>query len=149
MKDRLTCSHCGNVVEKYKNPFPTVDIIIEMAEGGVVLIKRKNPPFGWALPGGFVDYGESLEDAAVREALEETSLVVELQYQLGAYSDPARDPRQHNISVVFVARASGQPRAADDAGDVGIYDRHSIPKPLAFDHEKILQDYFKRCSQKS
>ena len=78
MKDQLTCPHCGNVLEKYRNPFPTVDIIIEMETGGIVLIKRKNPPFGWALPGGFVDYGESLESAAVREAEEETSLKVEL-----------------------------------------------------------------------
>ncbi len=146
MKDQLTCPHCNKVVERYRNPFPTVDIIIEMEGGGIVLIKRKNPPFGWALPGGFVDYGESLETAAVREALEETSLNIELQYQLGAYSDPARDPRQHSISVVFVAKASGTPRAADDAKDVGIYDRSSIHDTLAFDHKKILRDYFKRCS---
>ena len=149
MKDRLTCPHCGNALEKYRNPFPTVDIIIEMENGGIVLIRRKNPPFGWALPGGFVDYGESLESAAVREAEEETSLKVALQYQLGAYSDPQRDPRQHNISVVFVARAAGKPRAADDAGDVGIFDRDSLPDSLAFDHEKILQDYFTRCSTKN
>ncbi|MBW1850521.1 MAG: NUDIX hydrolase [Deltaproteobacteria bacterium] len=146
MKDRLTCPHCGKVVKIYKNPFPTVDIIIEMEKGGIVLINRKNPPFGWALPGGFVDYGESLETAAIREAEEETSLQVELQYQLGAYSDPARDPRQHNISVVFVARATGKPIAADDAEDVGIFYPDSLPTSLAFDHEKILQDYFERCS---
>ena len=145
MKTQLTCPHCGNVVEKYRNPFPTVDIIIEMEKGGIVLIKRKNPPFGWALPGGFVDYGESLETAAVREALEETCLRVELLYQLGAYSDPERDPRHHTISVVFVAKASGKPRAADDAADVGIYDRNSVPHNLAFDHPKILRDYFQRC----
>ena len=149
MKEHLTCPHCGNGVEKYRNPFPTVDIIIEMEKGGIVLIKRKNPPFGWALPGGFVDYGESLDAAAVREAREETSLTVKLQYQLGAYSDPVRDPRQHTISVVFVAKASGVPVAADDARDVGVYDRNSLPDNLAFDHEKILQDYFKRCSTES
>jgi len=110
MKDQLVCPHCGKVVEKYRNPFPTVDIIIETGKhkdkAGVVLIKRKNPPFGWALPGGFVDYGESLESAAKREAEEETSLKVELLYQLGAYSDPSRDPRHHTISVVFVGRAN-------------------------------------------
>jgi ADP-ribose pyrophosphatase YjhB (NUDIX family) len=145
MKDHLTCPHCGKVLQKYRNPFPTVDIIIEMEEGGIVLIKRKNPPFGFALPGGFVDYGESLEAAAVREALEETSLEIELLYQLGAYSDPTRDPRHHTISVVFVARASGEPVAADDAEAVGVYDRSSLPENLAFDHKKILQDYFKRC----
>jgi len=169
MKSQYLCPHCGKVIEKYQNPFPTVDIIIEWAppdaalpvqpndasEGektdkqnhGILLIKRKNPPFGWALPGGFVDYGESLEVAAVREAEEETSLKVDLQYQLGAYSDPTRDPRFHTISVVFVARATGEPRAADDAIELGIFTRASLPDNLAFDHGKILQDYFGRCSQ--
>jgi ADP-ribose pyrophosphatase YjhB (NUDIX family) len=149
MKDHLTCPHCGKVLQKYRNPFPTIDIIIEMEKGGIVLIKRKNPPFGFALPGGFVDYGESLEAAAVREAREETSLEVELLYQLGAYSDPARDPRHHTISVVFVAKTSGEPVAADDAEAVGVYGRNSLPENLAFDHKKILQDYFKRCSTES
>jgi ADP-ribose pyrophosphatase YjhB (NUDIX family) len=150
MKDQLLCPNCGKVVEKYRNPFPTVDIIIETGKqkGGIVLIKRKNPPFGWALPGGFVDYGESLESAAKREAEEETSMKVELLYQLGAYSDPSRDPRHHTISVVFVGRATGKPKAADDAIDVGIFDRLSLPDPLAFDHKEILRDYFKRCYSK-
>lgn len=156
MKDNLMCPHCGKVVEKYRNPFPTVDIIIQIAtpsdepasqieKSGILLIKRKNPPFGWALPGGFVDYGESLESAALREAEEETSLKVELLYQLGAYSDPARDPRHHTISVVFVARATGKPKAADDARDLGIFNRNSLPDNLAFDHAEILQDYFEKC----
>lgn len=150
MKDELLCPNCGKVVEKYRNPFPTVDIIIETGKqkGGIVLIKRKNPPFGWALPGGFVDYGESLESAAKREAEEETSMKVELLYQLGAYSDPSRDPRHHTISVVFVGRATGMPKAADDAIDVGIFDRLSLPDPLAFDHKEILRDYFKKCYSK-
>ncbi len=143
-KDELSCPHCGKVVEKYRNPFPTVDIVIELDKHGIVLIKRKNPPFGWALPGGFVDYGESLESAALREAREETGLDVELLYQLGAYSDPERDPRHHTISVVFVARATGEPKAADDAEDVGVFDRNSLPEQLAFDHAKILQDYFEK-----
>lgn len=147
MKDQLLCPHCGKVVEKYRNPYPTVDIIIER-EGGIVLIQRKNPPYGWAIPGGFVDYGESLEAAAIREAREETSLNVVLVSQLGAYSDPERDPRQHTISVVFLARASGQPTASDDALDIAIFDRKSLPEPLAFDHERILQDYFEKCSPK-
>jgi len=119
-KDARLCPHCGKAIKGYRNPFPTVDIIIEIASGsydpvsrgkkkGIVLIKRKNPPYGWALPGGFVDYGESLESAAQREAREETSLKVELKYQLGAYSDPPRDPRQHTISVVFVAGATENP----------------------------------------
>ena len=160
MKDQILCPHCGQVVEKYRNPFPTVDIIIEMAsgscgvmgqrkEGNIVLIERKNPPFGWALPGGFVDYGESLEVAAVREAEEETCLKVRLLYQLGAYSAPTRDPRFHTISVVFVASATGAPKAADDAKDVGIFSRDSLPENLAFDHGEILQDYFKKCSAKN
>lgn len=134
-------------MERYRNPFPTVDVIIEMSEG-IVLIRRKNPPFGWALPGGFVDYGESLEEAAIREVREETSLNVELLSQLGAYSDPDRDPRQHNISVVFVGRAGGQARADDDAVEVGIFNRHTLPDELAFDHEKILRDYFEKCCPK-
>jgi ADP-ribose pyrophosphatase YjhB (NUDIX family) len=159
MKDQLLCPHCGKPVKQYRNPFPTVDIIIEMASGSdeplartennsIVLIKRKNTPYGWAIPGGFVDYGESLESAAVREALEETSLEVELLYQLGAYSDPARDPRHHTISVVFVARATGEPEAADDAKDIGVFTRSSLPDNMAFDHAKIIQDYFKKCSPK-
>lgn len=115
-----------------------------MQGGGVVLIKRKNPPYGWAIPGGFVDYGESLESAAIREAREETSLDVELIGQLGAYSDPSRDPRQHNISYVFVAKAKGSPRAGDDAKEIGIFTKESLPENLAFDHRKILQDYFER-----
>jgi ADP-ribose pyrophosphatase YjhB (NUDIX family) len=133
------------MVEKYRNPFPTVDIIVEL-EGGVVLIQRKNPPYGWALPGGFVDYGESLEEAAIREAKEEISLDVELVSQLGAYSDPDRDPRQHNISVVFVARSKskGKPVASDDALEVGIFNADALPEELAFDHSRILKDYFKR-----
>jgi ADP-ribose pyrophosphatase YjhB (NUDIX family) len=132
----------------YRNPVPTVDIIIEVTarsgKEGIVLIERKNPPFGWALPGGFVDYGESLEQAAVREALEETSLKVSLLYQLGTYSDPRRDPRLHTIATVFVAKAGGRPRARDDARDIGVFERHEIDFPLAFDHEKILADYFER-----
>jgi ADP-ribose pyrophosphatase YjhB (NUDIX family) len=117
-------------------------------KNSIVLIKRKNPPYGWAIPGGFVDYGESLESAAVREALEETSLKVELLYQLGAYSDPARDPRYHTISVVFVAEATGEPEAADDAKEIGVFTRCSLPDNMAFDHAKIIQDYFKKCPPK-
>jgi ADP-ribose pyrophosphatase YjhB (NUDIX family) len=135
---------------KYRNPFPTVDIIIEIMAGrrrrGVVLIERKNPPPGWALPGGFVDYGETLEAAAIREAREETSLDVELLGQLGAYSDPARDPRFHTISTVFLARARGEPRGADDAKSAIVFDPHDRTRRLAFDHRRILDDYL--ASQK-
>ena len=131
----------------YKNPYPTVDIIIEIERNngnhGIVLIKRKNPPYGWAIPGGFVDYGESLEQAALREAKEETSLDIRLIKQLHTYSDPNRDPRKHTISTVFIAEAEGQPAAQDDAAEIGIFSRHEIDFALAFDHEKILCDYFK------
>jgi ADP-ribose pyrophosphatase YjhB (NUDIX family) len=143
VKDQLQCPHCGKTVEKYRNPFPTVDIIIEIA-GGIVLIRRRNPPYGWAIPGGFVDYGESLETAAVREAKEETSLDVRLVSQMGAYSDPGRDPRFHTISVVFIAKAEGVPKAADDALEISVFHRGTLPEDLVFDHAKILQDYFNK-----
>jgi ADP-ribose pyrophosphatase YjhB (NUDIX family) len=148
MDRQLSCPHCGKPVKEYRNPLPTVDIIIELGGDRIVLIERKNPPLGWALPGGFVDYGESLESAALREAKEETSLDVELLYQLGAYSDPVRDPRHHTISVVFVAEAQGDPVAADDAENVGIFSLSSLPAHLAFDHAEILKDYITLCSQK-
>ena len=114
-----------------------------MENGGIVLIERKNPPPGWALPGGFVDYGESLETAAVREAREETGLDVQLIDQLGAYSAPDRDPRQHTITYVFIARAGGQPRGMDDAARADIFFEDRLPAPLAFDHAKILEDYYR------
>ena len=130
---------------KFRNPVPAVDIIIEVMDGrktrGIVLIERKNPPPGWALPGGFVEYGESLEAAAVREAREETSLEVELVGQFRAYSDPSRDPRFHTISTVFIARARGEPRAADDARDVCVVDPRKVDLPLAFDHRQVIGDY--------
>jgi 8-oxo-dGTP diphosphatase len=128
---------------EFRNPAPVVDIIIELASGGIVLVERKFPPPGWAIPGGFVEYGEKLTDAAVREAKEETSLDVELVALLGCYSDPRRDARRHTISTVYVARATGQPVAADDAAAVGIYERDRLPSPLAFDHATILADYFR------
>jgi purine-nucleoside phosphorylase len=129
-------------VPNYKNPVPTVDIIIELKDGKIVLIRRKNPPLGWALPGGFVDYGETLEAAAIREAEEETSLKVHLVRQLHTYSNPDRDPRRHTITTVFIARAEGPPKADDDAAEVGVFDQNTLPHPLAFDHELILKDYF-------
>ena len=114
----LSCPSCGSSVKQYRNPFPTVDIIIEL-ESGILLIERRNIPFGWALPGGFVDYGESLESAAVREAREETSLDISDLRLLGCYSDPARDDRMHTISTVYIAKGHGIPRAADDASESG------------------------------
>ena len=125
-----------------------MDIIIEIdaedGRQGIVLIKRKFPPFGWALPGGFVDYGESLEQAAIREAKEETSLDIELLCQMHTYSDPKRDPRKHTISTVFIARAEGNPIARDDAQEIKVLSKDELNFPLAFDHEKILKDYFER-----
>jgi len=126
---------------QYRNPTPTVDIVIEL-EGGILLIERKNPPHGWALPGGFVDEGEPAWAAAVREAREETGLEVELLEQFFCYSDPARDPRQHTLSVVFLARAQGKPAAADDARRAAVFTRDTLPSPLVFDHAQILSDYF-------
>jgi 8-oxo-dGTP diphosphatase len=123
-----------------ETPALTVDVVIELEGGGIVLIERKHPPPGWALPGGFVDLGETVEAAAVREAREETSLDVELVELLGVYSDPARDPRGHTASVVYVGRAAGTPRAADDAKNVAVFDP-AEPPPLAFDHDRILADY--------
>lgn len=117
-------------------------MIIEV-EGGLVLIKRRHEPFGWALPGGFVDYGETLEAAAMREAREETSLAVTLTELFYAYSDPQRDPRRHTIATVFLGRACGTPAAGDDAADAGIFTEATLPRPLAFDHEVILADYFR------
>lgn len=125
----------------YDNPVPAVDLIIEIEGRGLVLIERRNPPPGWALPGGFVEVGETLEQAAVREAKEETCLDVELLGQFHTYSDPKRDPRMHCISTVFVARATGTPRAEDDAKSVALYPKDQLPAVLAFDHRKILDDY--------
>jgi ADP-ribose pyrophosphatase YjhB (NUDIX family) len=124
-----------------RNPIPTVDLIIEYNEG-IILIKRKNPPEGWALPGGFVDYGETLEAAAVREAKEETGLNVELLRQFHAYSDPKRDPRHHTITIVFIARAKGKAIAGDDAKEIGISNKNTLPDQIAFDHRDIINDYF-------
>jgi 8-oxo-dGTP diphosphatase len=130
----------------YKNPVPTVDIIIETSYevySGIVLVRRKNPPYGWALPGGFVDYGESLEIAAEREAKEETGLDVTLVRQFHTYSDPKRDPRQHTISTVFIGLAQGRPVGMDDATEAGIFRPDELPFPLAFDHGQIIDDYIK------
>jgi 8-oxo-dGTP diphosphatase len=138
----LSCPSCFSDVKQYRNPFPTVDIIIEI-NNGIVLIERKNEPFGWALPGGFVDYGESLEAAAVREAYEETSLEISDMRLLGCYSDPERDQRFHTISTVYIAKAHGIPRAADDAVNCAVYKLNSLPERLCFDHDKIIADYAK------
>jgi ADP-ribose pyrophosphatase YjhB (NUDIX family) len=122
-------------------PYTTVDAIIEIG-GGIVVIERSNPPFGLALPGGFVDYGESLEDAVTREVKEETGLTVTELKQFHTYSDPDRDPRFHTIGTVFIAKTKGTPKAGDDAAGLKIIKKGEILKnDFAFDHKKILQDY--------
>ena len=137
---------------KYRNPTPTVDIIIELEGDRVVLIRRRNPPLGWALPGGFVDEGECVERAAVREAKEETGLEVELRELLYVYSAPSRDPRQHTLSTVFIARADGAPHADDDALEARAFDLDALPEAgqMCFDHEEILNDYkdFKKYNRR-
>jgi ADP-ribose pyrophosphatase YjhB (NUDIX family) len=123
-----------------KCPPIAADIIAEIGNQ-IVLIERKNFPEGWAIPGGFVDFGETVEQAAMREAKEEISLEVEIRALLGIYSRPDRDPRGQTITAVYIARASGTPVAADDAKNVGLFDPRKPPSPLAFDHAEILRDY--------
>jgi ADP-ribose pyrophosphatase YjhB (NUDIX family) len=141
MEHTVACPHCGRPVTVYRNPKPTADIIIRM-DHGIVLINRKNPPYGWAIPGGFIDYDESAEDAAIREAKEETSLEITDLKQFHVYSAPGRDPRHHTITVVFTAQGIGVPRAADDAAELGVFSKDALPSPMAFDHAQILADYF-------
>lgn len=136
----MQCPHCQHEIKTYRNPVPTVDIIIEIDEA-IVLIKRKNPPYGWALPGGFVDYGECYEDAALREAAEETGLQIKELRQFRTYSDPNRDPRQHTASTIFIAKASGLPMAGDDAALAALFTKEEIPQ-LVFDHGRIVEDYY-------
>lgn len=127
----------------HKSPALTVDVIISY-KGGVILIRRRNPPFGWALPGGFVDYGERVEDAARREMREETSLELENLRLFGVYSDPKRDPRGHTVSIVFTAKGKGEASSGDDAKELGIFNNDNLPEDIAFDHKEILRDYFKK-----
>jgi 8-oxo-dGTP diphosphatase len=128
---------------KRTGPSPAADVIIEVAGGGIVLIERRNPPPGWAIPGGFIDDGESAEAAARREAKEETGLDVELTDELYTYSDPRRDPRGHTLTVVYVGRAHGMPTAGDDAARAAVFTETTLPKQLAFDHTEVLADYFR------
>jgi 8-oxo-dGTP diphosphatase len=141
LSSSLALGHAEAMSLPDRHPRPTVDIIIEMADGRIVLIERRFPPPGWAIPGGFVDYGETLETAAMREAREETNLEVELLGQLKSYSDPRRDSRLHTITTVFIARGRGEPRAQDDAANIGLFAPDAPPSPLAFDHGQILADY--------
>ena len=131
-------------------PYLTTDGIVEIFNEanefqGITIIQRKYEPIGYALPGGFVDVGESVEDAVVREMREEISLDVEIEHLLGVYSDPTRDKRFHTVSVVYVCRAYGEPQGADDAKEAKVYTLDEVPlQELVFDHQKILQDYLKR-----
>jgi 8-oxo-dGTP diphosphatase len=121
-------------------PAPTVDVVIALPGDRVVLVRRKYPPPGWAIPGGFVDLGETVEAAAIREAKEETGLDVTLVDLLYVYSDPRRDPRRHTLSAVFLGRAAGEPKGADDAEEATAFRWDALPEPIAFDHGEILRD---------
>ncbi|MDL2207097.1 NUDIX hydrolase [Desulfovibrio sp. OttesenSCG-928-F20] len=142
MRD-MTCPHCGGTVRTYANPAPTVDVIIAAPGLGVALVRRRNEPPGWALPGGFVDYGESVEKAAEREALEETGLRVRLKELVGVWSAPERDPRLHTISTVFVAVTDSPEEISggDDASEARFFSLDALPQALAFDHASILEDF--------
>lgn len=148
MKKDVICPWCGKSWQEYANPKPTVDVIIYDQQKGVVIIKRRNFPHGYALPGGFVDEGESVEHAAIREMKEETGLDVKLTGLLGVYSRPDRDPRQHTISTVFI----GEPvdpvalKAGDDAAEAVFYPLDKLPEPIVFDHLDVLNDFKKVIS---
>jgi 8-oxo-dGTP diphosphatase len=137
-------------VSTHVGPAPTVDVIIELADHRIILVKRRYPPLGWALPGGFVEVGERLDQAAVREAREETSLEVTLLEQFFTYSDPKRDARRHTIATVFIGMSAGEPRGADDALEAKAFHVDGLPAPLCFDHGEILSDYltYRRTGQR-
>ena len=142
------CTQCGAAVAQ-RNPFPTVDIVLHRAPQGILLIERGNPPHGWALPGGFIDCGESAEQAAVREALEETGLAVRLTGLLGVYSDPDRDPRFHTLSVAYTVECDDDaiPCAGDDARNARFFPLDALPADIAFDHRRIIADFAKKVSR--
>lgn len=138
------CPNCATPVAVYENPAPTVDVLIYHAEQGIVLIKRRFEPLGWALPGGFVDYGETLAGAAVRESKEETGLDVVLQGLVGVYSNPLRDPRRHTITTAFWAKCADLStlKGGDDAVDAVFFLPEKMPTPLVFEHQMIIADFF-------
>lgn len=139
-------------MSKPVTPLLAADALIELIDLPglpIVLIERLNPPYGWAIPGGFVDVGESVESAAIREAQEEVSLDVRLVTLLGLYSNPQRDPRGHTVTAIYIAQAHGTPVAADDAKAVGVFTLDDLPAPLAFDHAQVLEDYRRYREDKS
>lgn len=143
MKKTVLCPYCQRPYSRYFNPTPTTDVIIYRPENGIVIIKRKNTPVGYALPGGFIEEGEQAEAAAKREMLEETGLNVRLIGLLGVYSNPERDPRQHTLSVVFVGNPDNPEniKGGDDAASAAFYPLDELPGPLVFDHAKIIEDF--------
>lgn len=145
MKKTVACPHCGKPYSCYRNPSPTTDVVIYDPARGVVIIERRNEPYGFALPGGFINEGEQAERAAIREMKEETNLDIELEGLLGVYSTPHRDPREHTLSVVFAGKAKNPDalKAGDDAGKAAFYSLDALPHPLAFDHARILDDFKK------
>jgi 8-oxo-dGTP diphosphatase len=144
----IECGHCGSPVAQ-RNPFPTVDIVLYRPGQGILLIERRNTPHGWALPGGFIDCGESAEQAAIREAREETGLEVRLTGLLGVYSDPDRDPRFQTLSVAYTAEcaADDTPCAGDDAKKARFFPLDGLPDDIAFDHRRIVADFANTMSR--
>ncbi len=141
------CPHCGRPIPEFPFPLLTVDAIVGDEAGRVLLVKRRYPPPGWALPGGFVDRGETVEDAVRRELMEETGVTLENLRQFHVYSDPTRDHRHHVVSVVFTASSSSPVRAGDDAAEAAFFPLDQLPEPMAFDHADIVRTYAKQHSQ--
>ncbi len=150
MENPILCPKCNTVVRKYQQPAPTTDVIIYDEQKGIVLIERKNAPLGYALPGGFIDMGEQVENAAIREMKEETNLDVELLGVLGVYSRPDRDPRFHTMTTTFIGKAKDPSmlNAGDDAAHAKFYPLNEIPKPLCFDHSKMIDDFLEYLDNK-
>lgn len=138
---RIQCPHCGLPLQRLPHPLCTVDAILEVEPGKVLLVRRRYEPLGWALPGGFVEWEESLEKACRREIREETGLHIDELEQMHTYSDPGRDPRGHTVTTVFIARPTGRPRAGDDAAEIGLFELDRLPEPICFDHLQILEDF--------
>ena len=143
----MKCPECGALLTRFTFPLLTVDALIRDGNGRVLLIKRRNPPPGWALPGGFVDYGETVEDAVVREIHEETGLTLTDAVQFRAYSDPTRDPRHHIVTLVFSGKATGALAAGDDAVDGQFFPIDQLPEEMAADHGEIIRDYLRAMGE--